>query len=197
MLSRIWARRAIVVSGLLALAASPVYADMGLPMIALVIPASWLLFVPVVLAEAVVASRLLDKDYWGGVKQSAAANAVSTIVGIPVAWILLVVVQMVTGGGYARGLMTAGQRVYAVTVQSPWLIPYEQNEMRWMVPTAGLVLCIPFFFASVVCEYLVMKKLNPGKEAAVKRWAWSANAISYGIIAVLLVGLVLSVLPWG
>jgi hypothetical protein len=53
--------------------------------------------------------------------------------------------------GTARGLGTLGARVYSVTIQSPWLIPYE-HDLRWMVPAALAVFAIPCFAVSVLVE---------------------------------------------
>ena len=49
-----------------------------------------------------------------------------------------------TGGGRAFGIDSSWQRVFAVTVQAAWLIPYE-SELNWMVPLAAIVLLVPFF----------------------------------------------------
>src|SRR5437870_1038067 len=62
---------------------------------------------------------------------SLAANVCSTFLGVPVAWLALVVADLSVGGGGAWGLDTPLQRLAAVTVQAPWLIPYE-GEFYWM-----------------------------------------------------------------
>ncbi len=51
-----------------------------------------------------------------------------------------------------------GYKVIAVTWQAPWLIPYE-SDFHWMMPVAGLVLLIPFFFVSWWSEYFVARKM--------------------------------------
>jgi hypothetical protein len=117
---------------------------------------------------------------------AASANLVSTLVGIPVTWGILVFLQLITGAGAGWGLETPLQKVLAVTVQSPWLIPYE-GDLDWMVPAAAAVLCVPFFFMSVWCENvvargLVEKSLRPN----VWQWAWLANSLSYGLILLFL-----------
>ncbi|MCC6483258.1 MAG: hypothetical protein IT209_00295 [Armatimonadetes bacterium] len=86
------------------------------------------------------------------------------------------------GWGYARGLQTAWHRIFAVTLQSPWLMPYE-SDLHWMVPAAAMVLCGFFFLANVWLEYLVMRRMAQDVERRlVGRWVWLANALSYGLI---------------
>ena len=113
----------------------------------------------------------------------AIANAISTVVGIPLTWFLTVVLQMITGGGSGHGLSTWLTRLLAVTWQSPWLIPYEE-ELYWMVPTAALVGLIPAFFASVFIEGHILKRLLKTTDAATTwQLTWRANRLSYFILA--------------
>ena len=162
--------------------AAPAHADAGAPMLALVWPCAWILLIPIILVEAVVAVRVLKLGFWAGVKIAGIANLVSTLVGIPVTWVLLVLIQMLTGGGGAWGIDTIPRKVLAVTWQSPWLIPYE-SEFYWMVPAAAAVLCVPFFFMSVWCENLVARRFFAKEERPnVLRWAWKANLLSYGLV---------------
>jgi hypothetical protein len=111
------------------------------------------------------------------------SNVTSTVIGIPLTWFLLVLAQMVTGGGGAYGIDSVTGKILAVTWQAPWLIPYEE-DLNWMIPAAGLVLLIPFFFASWWSEYFVSKKLNktlPSKN--IKRKVRNANLITYSLLA--------------
>jgi hypothetical protein len=74
-------------------------------------------------------------------------------------------------------------KVLAVTWQAPWLIPYEE-DLNWMIPVAGLVLLIPFFFASWWSEYFVSKKLNETLPPTVLRIkVRNANLITYSLLA--------------
>lgn len=155
-------------------------------MLVVVWPASWVLLVPIILVEALVAVRIFRIGFGRCFKVSAVANLVSTLVGIPLTWALLVIFELCTGAGYARGLHTPLLRLAAVTMQAPWLIPYEES-LQWMVPAAAAFLCIPFFFASVLAEYLVARRFFPAElRPKAKHWAWMANLYSYGLIFVLL-----------
>ncbi len=170
------------------LLASPARADAGVPMLVLIWPAFWLLLAPIVLVEASVASRQLGLPRKSALAASLAANAVSTLAGVPVTWGILAALEMVvTGGGSAFGLSTLYTRVFAVTAQAPWLIPYE-HDLYWMIPTAAAVLLVPFFFMSVFVEGLVMRRFFKGDRDSVKRWSRNANAITYAGMMVITVG---------
>lgn len=169
-------------------------ADAGVPMLALIWPAAWILFLPIV-AEAWMARRIVGLTVKRSLLASAGANAVSTLVGIPLVWGLLVVIELtVSKGGQALGLDTFWHRAYAVTVQAAWLIPYE-SELHWMVPLAAIVLLVPFFFASVFIEQMVFRRFCRPSPDLARRWSWMANAASYaliltGLVAMLIVALV-------
>jgi hypothetical protein len=163
---------------------SPVLANAGYPMIIAIWPAAWLLFAPVLLVETVVAIRVLKSGFDNALGLSFFANLASTLVGIPVTWFLLAMV-VAEGAQVWTPPDTAAGRIAEVTLGSPWLLPREAHpdHFAWMVPAAGLTLCIPFFFMSVVCEGLIARLLlGPTRRKEAWRWAWLANAASYVII---------------
>jgi len=159
------------------------FADVGVPMLALMWPISWLLLVPVIVVEAAVAHDLLCLASRRALFVSAVANTTSTLLGIPITWLVLVALEMLlTSGGRAYGLHTTAQKIVAFTVQAPWLIPYE-GSLDWLVPTAAIVLCVPFFFVSVYAERFVVRRLvSDAGSSAVVRWSWRANLITYGVV---------------
>jgi hypothetical protein len=120
-------------------------ADVGVPMIFLGFPFAALVLVLVILIECWVYSKRLNFGFTQKLKPVAAANLVSTLVGYPLSWALLLGLEFITTRGSAMGLSSVGGKVIAVTLQAAWLIPYE-GDLKWMVPTAGLVGLIPAFF---------------------------------------------------
>ena len=159
------------------------FADVGIPMLAVVWPVAWLAFLPVVLVESLVALQGLELRFRRALVVTAAANAVSTLVGIPIVWFIMVIIQMtMTGGGslwHASDSPT--QAVIAACRRAAWLGPYEQ---LWMVPLAAIFLCIPFYFASVLIEYLVVRCMVTNGPSEVRRFCWRANLWSYMAIVV-------------
>lgn len=160
-----------------------VYANAGVPMLFLAMPAFLISIVPIIAIETFYISKGLGLSISQSLKTVSVSNIVSTIVGIPVTWFLLVLVQMLTGGGGAYGLDSSMGKVLAVTWQAPWLIPYE-TDLNWMIPAAGLVLLVPFFFASWWSEYLVSKKMLQALPSNIlKVKVRNANLITYCMLA--------------
>jgi hypothetical protein len=158
-------------------------ADAGVPMLAAVWPVAWLAFIPVVLIESFVALKSLGLAFRRSLAVNAAANAVSTLVGIPVTWFALVILQGVTGGGTWRTIDTPLQKIVAVCSQAAWLCPYE-HDLGWMIPAAAMILCVPFFLVSVVIEYIVVRRMVTNPPRHVRRFCWLANLASYSLIVV-------------
>lgn len=159
------------------------YANAGLPMLFLAMPVFLISLLPIIAIEAFYISKSLNLTIKESLKIVSISNVFSTVVGIPLTWFLLVVVQMLTGGGGAYGLNSFMGKVLAVTWQAPWLIPYEQ-DLNWMIPLAGLVLLIPFFFASWWSEYFISKRLLKAIPLSrVKSKVRNANLITYTLLA--------------
>lgn len=158
-------------------------ANAGLPMIILVMPALTLSIIPIIIIEATYISRQLALRNAKATIVVTMSNLASTVVGVPLTWLILVVIQVGTGGGSAYGLDSALGVVLAVTWQAPWLIPYGP-DLDWMIPVAGLVLLIPFFFVSWWLEYYVTAKMLTDIEKSVINHAVrNANLITYGLLA--------------
>jgi len=141
---------------LIAVAPTPAAANIGAPMIVVVAPWMVLWIIPVIAIEAWVLIKRLDLSKGKAAATSTLANLVSTAVGVPITWIALVLVQMITGGGgIVYDFDTWLGKFLAVTWQAPWLMPYEES-LGWMVPVAFSVLFIPFFFVSWWIEVKVV-----------------------------------------
>ncbi|MDP2513959.1 hypothetical protein Q8W15_17405 [Photobacterium damselae subsp. piscicida] len=159
------------------------YANAGVPMLFLAMPAFLISLVPIIAIETLYISKGMELPLAQSLKTVSISNVASTVVGIPLTWFLLVLVQMVTGGGGAHGIDSVIEKILAVTWQAPWLIPYEK-DLNWMIPVAGLVLLIPFFFASWWSEYFVSKKLNKTLPSeSLKSKVRNANLITYSLLA--------------
>ena len=157
-------------------------ANAGLPMLLLIMPAFAIALLPIILVESLYISRRLALSLVLTAKIATVANLVSTVAGIPLTWLILVVAQIATGGGSAYGVDTLAGKILAVTWQAPWLIPYE-NEMDWMIPVASIVLLVPFFFVSWWVEYRVTRKmLKNAASATLKSTICRANLISYCLL---------------
>ena len=173
--------KVLLVSGLL-IVSQLAHANAGVPMIFLVMPAFAFSIVPIIILESFYIANKLQLSRKVVYKTVTVSNLVSTIVGIPAAWILLVSIQLITGGGSAYGIDTTIEKILAVTWQAPWLIPYE-HSLNWMIPVAGTVLLVPLFFISWWFEYLVsksmLKEVEPNR---IKLLVRNANLITYSLM---------------
>jgi hypothetical protein len=89
---------------------------------------------------------------------------------------------MISGGGQAWGLDTPLDRLAAVTLQAPWLVPY-QGQLSWMIPAASITLLIPFLVASVLIEYAILKARWKTTQVRLGKAVVSANVLSYLLLA--------------
>jgi len=170
---------------------SSAFADMGVPMLVFIWPASWILFVPIALVEAAVAFRVLALPFKRCLLISFVANLVSTLLGIPLTWLAVAILEVLLAGlglglnALSRGYIPEDIAGMLAILSPAWLGPGDQGP--WVFTLASLVLCIPFFFASVYCERWVAKKMVlPALHEGVRHWSWRANLITYSAIAVLL-----------
>ena len=163
-------------------------ANAGVPMIFLVMPAFALSIVPIIAIEAIYLSNKLELPISSSIKTTTISNLISTVVGVPLTWLLLLLIQILAGGGGAFGLDTTMGKVLSVTFQAAWLIPYE-SDLYWMIPTAGVLLLIPFFFVSWWSEYYVsMKLLKQQHSQRLKITVRNANIITYALLAIWPIG---------
>lgn len=150
---------------------------MGLPMLMVHLPVFIIALAPVVLIETWWIARHGRNAFRALLGPVLRANLVSTLVGVPATWFVLVVIQMSAGGGgYLRN------PVAEVTLQSPWLIPDRYN-MDWKVPAAAAALCPIFYVLSAWSELMVLRpSLKRLEIQHATRAVWMANALTYGLI---------------
>lgn len=163
---------------------TPILADAGVPMLMLVFPAAFFLLVPIVAIETWVARRVSPVSAERRFLGVLLANAVSTIVGWPLTWIVLALLQLfvIPGGQSGYNFPPPFGAIASVTLQSAWLMPYE-DQLYWMVPTAAMVLLVPAFFVTILTERFVFRffwRETIAKDR--KSFVWSANIASYGLL---------------
>ena len=164
---------------------SPFYAfaDGGIPMIFLGYPFILAVFFCVCAIETWFYIRSLQIKTAELVLPVILANLASTVLGYPIAWILLFGLQALNTRGYDLGFSYIWMKILAITLQSSW--PSE-SEMHWMNPIVGMVGLIPTYFLSVWIEFLVLKKFSFGKSKIPKKAVWRANLFSYAFLFVIL-----------
>jgi len=166
-------------------------ADTGVPIIFVTLPAMVIALVPIVIIEAYVMARHLKLSFKRILKAAIWGNILSTIAGIPIAWGILVAIEIFTGGD----LNSPIRKFLAVTLQAPWPIPYE-SYLYWMISAAKLVLLVPFFFVSWWIENKVEKRiLKDVQRAQLNIAVRNANLASYGLLAMIVLILLIAAKP--
>lgn len=174
----------------------PLPADVGLPMIVFAFPAMVILLIPIIVVEGLVCKKMLGLTTWQAMKSNAFSNLASTLIGIPITWALMLILEYGTAG-----LANASDRiqdwhsplanVVFFLLSSAWIAPPEGNYV-WLVPAATLVLLVPFFFASYGIEYMVIRQMVGMPEGGPPNLAYprvriavrNANLITYGAMFV-------------
>lgn len=160
------------------------FANMGVPIVCVAVPVMLIALLPIAGIESVVYCKWLGRSFKDAFWGALISNLWSTLVGVPLMWVPLVIAQLSIGGGSAWGMETSQQRVEAVTLQAAWLIPYSEH-LAWMIPAASIVLLLPFYLGSVVVEFFALAAR--WKSLARKRLIAGiamANALSYTCLAI-------------
>lgn len=148
-------------------------------MVALYVPPAWLALVPIIIIEARYGARRHGLRFRRAVLAEAVANCFSTIIGIPLTWLAVVLVQVLmvpSGTGPA------------------WLSP---GSRWWSVAGALVILTVVFYLMSVVSEGIIIRRFFPElPRGAVRIWMVRANAMSY-LLLLTIVGTASLVPPVG
>ena len=163
-------------------------ADVGLPMIFVTLPLMAYALVPVILVEVWVGKPLLQTSYGRSAWVFTVANVVSTIVGIPAAWMVMLFLDLAFGTTISphisqKALEGPVLKVIFVIMNSAWL-GSVQSVFYWPVPLAAMVLLIPSFFASWYIEAFIIDKMVEQEWPTVRSAAFKANLASYSLLFV-------------
>jgi len=87
-------------------------ANIGLPMVAVYLPFAWFALIPIIFIEALYGARRYHLSFSRALLAQAIANGFSTVIGIPMAWFAIVLVQVVIvpGGIQAGGVSLSRSR---------------------------------------------------------------------------------------
>lgn len=171
-----------------------VQANVGVPMLALVLPGMTVSLIPIVILETWYVQKCLQIPIRRALKAMAIANLASTFIGIPFAWIIWVMIGMAFAHfGYSirknLNISTPGifGAIFSLTIGAAWIGPSENNSF-WMIPLASLVQLIPYFYVSWYLERAMAKKLLKDIEGEkINNVTFTANLYSYCMLAALIV----------
>jgi hypothetical protein len=164
---------------------SPAVADAGIPMIFFGLPFAIFVLIPVILIECFTYSKRLKIEFKITIKPVATSNLVSTLLGYPLSWLILLALELATTWGFPPNISGVIGKITAVTLQAAWLMPFE-SELHWMIPIAGLVGLIPAFFLSVFIEKWILQKYFWSDLPNLGTANWRANVYSYLLLVLIL-----------
>ncbi len=164
---------------------TPALANAGVPMIMLLWPFFWCALIPIILVEWLVLKKdlpaLLPKRLF---YVASMANLFSVLLGIPLAWLTQLGIQLATGGSGFLPLDNMWSILLVATLHTAWIVPY-QGALDFLIPTAFMVLLIPCFFFSYWLEKIVALKLlreSSYPKEVIKKAVWRANKWSYAFL---------------
>ncbi len=186
------------------------HADAGIPMLPIAYPVVLLFLLPVIAIEAVYLRLRLGLRWCPTVKEVSIVNAVTLVLGYPLAWGIMFGVQLLLDSAHAGvsrfGIERAANPVLGfLGVLGPawaWLYP---TDLKWPIVVAFVILLLPSFFLSGFVESLVIRhygmlefasesttdpiRLSPSGEdhflvtKPIGRAVWMANVWSYLFLA--------------
>jgi hypothetical protein len=156
----------------------------GLPMIVSSMMEMVIALIPIILLEAFCFHSSLKVTFWNVLKSSAVVNIFSTLIGIPVTWAFLILLRYLTNGG--RPFNLKSQPLLIKFLLFIWA--FRGNSRRWTIYASGLVLIVPFFFASCFSEYwIVAYFFCDVATVETNKAVRNANLLSYALFTSLLV----------
>lgn len=152
-------------------------ANIGLPMLIVYWPALLIGILPIVWIETAWISKCTRLGWKKIVVTVLSANLLTSVLGVPLTWVLLAGLQMITGGGSFFGFFPL-----EVTWQAPWLMPDDEN-LFWKIPIAACVLSVPFWASSAWIESAFIRWVLRGYSlSGLNTIVWMANTLSYALL---------------
>jgi hypothetical protein len=164
----------------------PVFANAGIPMIGLIIPWFGISIIPVIIIEGYVIKKIAALGTAVSMKISTVANLITTILGIPITWVLLVLIQFSLGEYYLFENETY-QNIHEIILNAAWLNP---GALDSDLAVAGMIMLLPFFLVSYSIEYFIVKRFFAGvgtSKIVAKKAAFITNLITYSLFLVMLI----------
>lgn len=184
-------KKILIIAILLCAVTSPAHANAGIPMIFLTLPAMLMALIPVILIESFYLYKH-GVEWKLAVKWVKIGNVVTTVIGMPCTWFVLVIIQMTVGKIlYDIGALDVSifwQQVLSVTIGAPWMMDADP-EYRWMISVGALFLLIPFFWMSYWLETIILRYgIKTISHSRIRELCFHANLITYGLLALIPLG---------
>ena len=148
---------------------------------------AWALLPWVIVIETLVVHRKIRMPVGRAVGCVAAANLLSTAIGVPVAWLTAFALSFGVLTPFAYGaerwhcqLDSPVFQVFAFVESAAWIMPANPAQSARMIPLAAALLLIPCFFVSVIIERWACRHIWRNSEtSAIRNVVCCANLYSY------------------
>jgi len=174
-----------VILGVALIAPSNVFANAGVPMLALAWPAQWLALIPIILLECEICRRALQLSFRQLIKPVSSANLISTLIGIPLAWIAMLGLEFAVGiAGFSLLPKETEIPIYIQYLIFPFMSAWVAADNVWQVYFAFVILTVPFCIVSILIEERVLRRAFPNQPAStIHDFTRRANIMSYGLLS--------------
>lgn len=140
--------------------------------------------IPVVFIEALYIRSKLKTSWWNTTKATARANIVTMLLGYPLAWFLMLLIEfglIALGSTMHPGRISDVFGYISFALAPAWLAP---STSRWPILLAFTILLIPSFFLSGYVEAHLLDTYGwLDYEGSSRRAVWIANILSYSFLA--------------
>lgn len=163
-----------------------ILADAGLPMVAIYLPVAWLALLPIIFIETGYGVWRLKLPMGRALIAQTAANCLSTLVGIPMTWLILALVEWVVLERAAGAVPIQVLSVLSPVIGAAWLGPGVEKA-PWIIVVAIAVLTAVFYLMSVATEGPIVGSFFPDvPRQVIRAWTVRANAITYLLLVALI-----------
>ena len=151
--------------------------------------------IPIIILEALLIRRWLSLSYRDAFKGITFANLASTIVGVPLAWLAMLLIEFavllpvaLAADHWHWKMQSPVLGVLGFFLSIAWLGPVDRH-LYWMIPAASALLLVPSFVVSVWFERRICLHSWSGvSPLLVRRGVFNANVASYGLLFVMACG---------
>jgi len=151
--------------------------------------------IPVIIVEALLIRRWVSMSYQDAFVGVTKANLLSTLAGIPIAWLAMLAVEFAVMLPIGLAVETWHWKYNSPFLQAvgflfsiAWLGPVGKHGY-WLIPAAAALLLVPCFYVSVWLERRVCVRAWPDSDpVAVRRGIYRANLASYILLFILACG---------
>ncbi|WP_050932015.1 hypothetical protein [Aestuariivita boseongensis] len=155
------------------------WANAGLPMMSLTAPLMVFSLLPVIIVEASFLTKILSLAFGNAVRLSGIANLASMLIGVPLTWLVLVILQglnPLAGRPLDNPTDATLLHVWETLLNAPWI---GLNGPDWKIPLAMTLLLVPYFLISWFTEFWIVERSSNLDRLQVKKACLFANTTTY------------------